>query len=80
MVFSAGYRDPCTCDVATEIVRHEPQTAVKWGFLRFPEVEQHSKCVGHTIRGVQIQSESDRIRSDFGTEILISDRIGKVVS
>ena len=38
-------------------------------------------------RGVQIRSESDpnliryyRIRSDFGTKILISDRIGKVVS
>ena len=32
----------------------------------------------YTTRGVQIRS--DRIRSDFGTKIYISDRIDKVVS
>jgi hypothetical protein len=31
-------------------------------------------------RGVQIRSETDPIRSDFGTKIFISDRIDKVVS
>ena len=30
------------------------------------------------IRGVQIRSESNRIRSDFGTKILISDWIGLI--
>jgi hypothetical protein len=30
------------------------------------------------IRGVQIRSESDPIRSDFGTKIFISDRIGLI--
>jgi hypothetical protein len=37
-------------------------------------------AVAPTTRGVQIRSESDRIRSDFGTKIYISDRIDKVVS
>jgi hypothetical protein len=31
-----------------------------------------------SIRGVQIRSESDPIRSDFGTKIYISDRIGLI--
>jgi hypothetical protein len=34
----------------------------------------------YSLLGVQIRSETDRIRSDFGTKIFISDRIDKVVS
>ena len=49
MVFRAGLRDPCTRDVArlSESVKIlEPQASV---FLRFPKVEQHPKCMDHTI-------------------------------
>jgi hypothetical protein len=35
-------------------------------------------CIG--IRGVQIRSETDPIRSDFGTKIFISGWVDKVVS
>jgi hypothetical protein len=31
-----------------------------------------------SVRGVKIRSESDPIRSDFGTKIFISDRIGLI--
>ena len=50
MVFRAGLRDPCTRDVArlSESVKIlETQASV---FLRFPNVEQHPKCiVDHAI-------------------------------
>ena len=45
MVFRAGLRDSCMRDVArlSESLKIlEPQTSV---FLRFPKVEQHSKCM-----------------------------------
>jgi hypothetical protein len=49
MVFRAGLRDPCTRYVArlSESIKIlEPQVSV---FLRFPKVEQHPKCMDHTI-------------------------------
>ena len=49
MVFRAGLRDLCTRDVArlSESVKIlELQASV---YLRFPEVEQHPKCMDHTI-------------------------------
>ena len=48
-VFRAGLRDPCMRDVArlSESVKIlEPQACV---FLRFPNVEQHPKCMDHAI-------------------------------
>ena len=50
MVFRAGLRDPCTRDVARLSVSAkilEPLQASV--FLRFPKVEQHSKCIDHAI-------------------------------
>jgi hypothetical protein len=49
MVFHAGWRDPCTRDVArlSESVKIlEPQASV---FLHFPKVKQHPKCMDPAI-------------------------------
>ena len=46
--------------------------------LATAEFGRSNFCIGS--RCVQIRSESDRILSDFGTKIFISDRIDKVVS
>jgi hypothetical protein len=49
MVLHAGLHDPCTRDVTrlSESVKIlEPQASV---FLHFPKVEQHPKCMDHTI-------------------------------
>jgi hypothetical protein len=36
-------------------------------------------CINNSdVRGEQIRSESDPVRSDFGTKIFISDRIGLI--
>ena len=49
MVFRAGWRDPCTWDIArlSESVKiHSPAARV---FLRFLKISQHPACMDHAI-------------------------------
>ena len=49
MIFRAGYRDPCTWDVAqlSESVKmHSPAARV---FFRFQKISQHPACMDHAI-------------------------------
>ena len=49
MVFRAGYRDPCTWDIArfSECVKIDSPAARV--FLRLPKISQHPACMDHAI-------------------------------
>ena len=65
--YNESYTSKCFHRILKTTIHHY------WTFI-------NSTLLLHCVGNYTVECKSDPIRSDFGTEIFISDRIGKVVS